>query len=416
MEAPAHWPAEVVRTYAPIKPLGKGGFGSVVLARKKKQNESGSNQDDEVAIKVVGSENVTKQERGYAHREIDILKELDHPNIMRLLDYWEPPRTDHTCAAVMALSYSKGPTLQNLLETGGALSFNFARVVAAQIVDAVTYCHSRAVLHRDIKPDNVVVSVASKREDKIWDNEGQTHNTDWEYLLKKWQVTLIDFGFARALTPDDMRKPPPRIAKLDMDASTRSAGSASSNGSNLNKSLSRLFSRQMSSLGNRKYAAPEITKDIRQYKLSYHSNPDVDVTKTLSDHVSFYGLLADAYSLGNTIKYMLTGAPPDEDVNQLISLSNHPLALLFRCVRRKKDKDTAQRTVRYRRSSDLPPEVARLIRGATHYDPQQRTSVRTMRLYPWIDDVLVDRESLPSTARHVNYLSFVLKLEKEDDL
>ena len=58
----------------------------------------------------------------------------------------------------MALSYSKGPTVESLLHHGGALSNVFGRVVVAQVVSALAYIHYRGVVHRDIKPDNIIVS------------------------------------------------------------------------------------------------------------------------------------------------------------------------------------------------------------------------------------------------------------------
>lgn len=128
MSIPSQWPPEVSEIYEPVRELGRGGFASVILARRK---DAGKDCVDKlVAMKVVGEKDPTRQEVGYAHREIDILKELNHPNIMRLVQYWEPP----ACAAVMALSYVKGSTLESLLGIGGRLSLNFARVVTAQLV------------------------------------------------------------------------------------------------------------------------------------------------------------------------------------------------------------------------------------------------------------------------------------------
>jgi serine/threonine protein kinase len=92
-------------------------FASVMLARKK--NAAVGEKDRFVAMKVVGGKDATRLEVGYAHREIDILREITHPNIMYLIQYWEPPTELHACAAVMALSYVKGPTLESLLKIGG---------------------------------------------------------------------------------------------------------------------------------------------------------------------------------------------------------------------------------------------------------------------------------------------------------
>jgi serine/threonine protein kinase len=328
----------------------------------------------------------------------------------------------------MALSYAKGPTLESLLKTGGKLSLHFARVVTAQLVDAITYLHSRAVIYRDIKPDNLIITGATKDQGEIWDDDpNDTKNPDWETLLKKWHVTLVDFGFARALTPADMKKklPPQTASKANMDSSLCSLGSSgtskSRRGSALNRSMSRRFTRKMSAVGTRKYAAPEVTKNIEknldpdlENNNSKHLN--VDVTKTLSDHVSYYGLLVDAYSVGNNIKYMLTGVPPDEDVNEAIAAQNHPVAKLGRFLGKKMGKKAKpdavkQRKIKYRPFSKIPPEVVRLIKGCTHFDPHQRTSIRMARMYPWIDDVLEGRD-LPD-SRQVTYLNFVIQAKDE---
>lgn len=423
-EVPPQWPPEVGEIYDPVRELGRGGFASVVLARKK--NAAVGEKDRFVAVKVVGKKDATRLEVGYAHREIDILREITHPNIMYLVQHWEPPKELHACAAVMALSYAKGPTLELLLKIGGKLSLNFVRIVAAQLVDAVTYLHSRAVIHRDIKPDNIIVSGADREQDDIWDDDPEDKNPDLVALLKRWHVTLVDFGFARALTPKDMKQTAPGRSRSGavMDGSSDSAMIRSASSKSLNRSMSRRFTRKMSAIGNRMYAAPEITKGIEQnIDLSRHPGAistdshhmSLDVTRTLSDHISSYGLLVDAYSIGNIIKYMVTGVPPDEDVSEAIAAHNHPIAKFGRFLGKKMGKknttDKKVRKVKYRSIPDIPLEVFRLIKGCTEFDSQKRTSVRMARLYyPWIDDVLVGRE-VPSSSE-IKYLDFVLEREE----
>jgi serine/threonine protein kinase len=195
--------------------LGAGGFASVELARKK---SPGPNEEKCVAMKIVGrKDGVTGSELGCAHREMDILKEINHPNIMK--NYWEPERNSKS-AAVMALSYAHGPPVESLLLHGGALSSTFGCIVIAQVIDAVSYLHSHAVVYRDLKPDNTVVTGASSKQDEVWDNEiPENGSSSFEDLRKKWHVTLDDFGFARALTPQDIVSPSSQIRKENQEAS-----------------------------------------------------------------------------------------------------------------------------------------------------------------------------------------------------
>jgi serine/threonine protein kinase len=412
---PAQWPKEVSLHYQPVRVLGVGGFGSVMLCRRKQENKdpdaaANDEKDKLVAVKVVGSDKVTTSEVGYAHRELDILSQVVHPNIMRLIRYWEPAREEHLCAAVMILSYSPGATLHALLQKGGALGLVCARVVCAQLLDALTYCHSRVVVHRDIKADNVIIK-ASIEHDEIWDDndKGEKSPDEWKALTAKWHVTLIDFGFARALTPADMKKKP----RKSVDSSD-SLGNSGSSRRSLNKSVSRLFTRRMSALGNRDYAAPEIKNKVVKLTgpSSHHSG--VNITHTISDHVAHYGLLADAYSAGVLIRYVLTGVPPHLDLAETLALQNNPLMKLGRLFGGRKMKKNAvkpKRRVRYRGVDKIPAEVVRLIKGMTHYDPTTRTSIRMSRRYPWIADVL---EGDGPGLREVNYLEFAKEPTDED--
>jgi len=161
------------------------------------------------------------------------------------------------------------------------------------------------VLHRDLKPDNVVVTGASlSGQDDIWDDLDASTEPNWALLLARWHVTLIDFGFARALSPSDMSTQVSKASSHTMDSSSGSSKS-------LNRSMSRKMNRMMSAVGNRMYAAPEvqrgITKNLDLSVHQYSSHLSVDVTKTLAENVSLYGLTADAYSLGNTLIHMMTG-------------------------------------------------------------------------------------------------------------
>jgi len=430
LDVPSQWPKEVSLYYEPIRVIGKGGFGSVVLGRRKPNapiddsgddNRNGDTNEEQlqVAIKVVGSNQVTDEDVGYAHRELDIVAELCHHNIVKLIRYWEPSPQEHLCAAVMVLSYAPGPTLHDLIRKGGALGLVFGRVVMAQIVDALAYLHSRAVVHRDIKADNFVITGADLEQGEIWDDNrcsSSDTDTDWIALGKKWHVTVIDFGFARALTPDDMKRKPPKGDPRDdipIDGSSRhgsASGSIGHSSRSLRKSSSKLFTRQMSALGNRDYAAPEVTRKVEEHDPSAHGGKDI--LHTISRSVSYYGLQADAYSLGVLLRYALSGVPPHENIQEFLALQNNPIVMIARLLCCSKSKE-GERKPQYRSLDKIPAEVFRLIKGLLNYDPQQRTTIRTARRYPWIDDVL---EGDGPDTREVHYLNFIKDmLAKEEE-
>jgi serine/threonine protein kinase len=282
------------------------------------------------------------------------------------------------------------------------------------------------------------VTGALSNDDSIWDNVDGPIEADeayWEGMRKKWKATLIDFGFARALTPEDVIKPSLEVRKENLDASyhannidlsnsgkrrssfmrlsSSSFLSSSRHGLNdsrsrhgLNSSrTSRTMRRAMSAVGNHEFAAPEIRREMHEED---HADP-VTVTDTIGHTVSEYGLLVDAYSLGCTLRFMMTGCLPRVRVKDAISEQNNLIyKLIGTCVNRKK-----KRQIRYRLEEDLPAEAQRLISKMTEKAEKKRTSVRAARRYPWVADVL--NESSDSDDK-IKYLQVVLDSVKEKGL
>ena len=144
---PADWPSQADQDYDRIRVLGAGAFGEVWLARSKRPDENGVRAD--VAIKGVSTQ--TEAEGATAAREIAILREMNHPNVVRLLHDYEPASPEAK-GRYMALSFVNGPDLGALLEARGAFGLPLAQLVARHLIAAVAYCHARGVMHRDIKP------------------------------------------------------------------------------------------------------------------------------------------------------------------------------------------------------------------------------------------------------------------------
>lgn len=184
----------------------------------------------------------------------------------------------------------------------------------------------------------------------------------------------------------------------------------------------------MSALGSPQFAAPEIrnkvTANTSQHKKRKEGDKDDDndVTHTISSFVSEYGLLVDAYSLGCTIRYMMTGVQPHQSVAEAMANQSSMVEQLcgFLCVPQQKNKKkdgisaSPTRKPRFRFVEDLPGEVQRLISKMTEREESKRTSVRAARRYHWINDVLPkDEDHQEGTqrivdAKAIQYLGFVM--------
>lgn len=125
--------------------IGRGTFGTVKRAKNRETGER-------VAVKVLSKKKMNKDDMDAAQLEIDILKRVDHPNIIKLIDTFEDDR--HYCI-VMELVQG-GELFDSILEKEQFCE-NEAREALIQIIDAIEYCHSLDIMHRDIKPENLLL-------------------------------------------------------------------------------------------------------------------------------------------------------------------------------------------------------------------------------------------------------------------
>lgn len=107
-------------------------------------------------------------------QEMDILRTLDHPNVLRLLEILEDPVNYYLCS-----EYAEGNSLLAFISSRRLISEAHAAEVMYQVLSAVAYCHSKGVVHRDIRPEHIVVQTG----------------------IDRWNLKLADFGCATMLDP-----------------------------------------------------------------------------------------------------------------------------------------------------------------------------------------------------------------------
>ncbi len=134
------------RSYRLERELGAGGMATVYLARDLKHER-------QVAVKVLREDLTASLGGGRFLREIKIAAQLQHPNILPLLDSGE---ADGFLFYVMP--YVAGQSLRERLAREGELPVHEAVRLITEVVDALAHAHEHGVVHRDIKPDNVMLS------------------------------------------------------------------------------------------------------------------------------------------------------------------------------------------------------------------------------------------------------------------
>ena len=168
-----------------IKLLGKGAFGEVYLSEKE-------NSKKLFATKKISREIADRPKfKKYLVNEINILKMLDHPNIVKLE---EVKKSSHSYFIVM--EYINGGGLSECLKKymekfGKAFPEEIVQYLMRQIIDALVYIHDKKIIHRDLKLDNIMVN---------FDSEIDKQNLN----MMKAKIKIIDFGFSVLLTEQNL--------------------------------------------------------------------------------------------------------------------------------------------------------------------------------------------------------------------
>lgn len=154
-------PGEPLRGYRLLDKVGEGAFGSVYRAIQPQVER-------EVAIKAIHAELANQPDfvRRF-EREAQLVARLEHPHIVPLYDYWREPD-----AAYLIMRYLRGGSLADLLNVG-PLEPERAAGLLDQIGAALAAAHRQGVVHRDVKPGNVLL-----------DEEGNAYLSDFGIALE----------------------------------------------------------------------------------------------------------------------------------------------------------------------------------------------------------------------------------------
>lgn len=105
-----------------------------------------------VAVKVLSKRKMAPEDIDSLKNEIEIMKTVDHPSIVRMVDFFEDEA--HYC---LIMELMEGGELFDQILQREQFSENEARLAIRSIIDAIRYCHNLNIIHRDIKPENLLL-------------------------------------------------------------------------------------------------------------------------------------------------------------------------------------------------------------------------------------------------------------------
>jgi len=135
--------AQISKRYSiNAREVGSGGFGKVFVAEDKEV------PGRKVAIKKICLD--SKDMRASFEKEVALMKELDHPNICKILETYENGRV-----VWVVMEFCEGGEVFDRIMDRGRIEERLAAHIAHQVAKALKYAHSRGIAHRDLKPENV---------------------------------------------------------------------------------------------------------------------------------------------------------------------------------------------------------------------------------------------------------------------
>jgi len=157
--------------YRIVKLLGQGGMGAVYRAWDMRLNRP-------IALKEMIPQagldaTMLAQLRQQFEQEAQVLGTLVHPSLVRVTDYFSWQNNEY-----LVMDFVEGESLAERIEREGAQSETQTLTWGGQLLDALSYCHGQGILHRDIKPQNIIITPDGR-------------------------AVLVDFGLVKLWDPND---------------------------------------------------------------------------------------------------------------------------------------------------------------------------------------------------------------------
>ncbi len=166
--------AIIAGNYRIIRPIGRGGMGEVYLAVHQRL-------DKRCALKVIPPDKVTKEAWQRFKQEAQVISKLNHQNIVQVSDLG----IHAECLPYYAMEFISGQSLADILTERKRMKLESVIEVFLQVCDGVEYAHKSGVIHRDLKPGNIMLT------------------TD---VSDRVVVKILDFGLAKLSQPGRLKQ------------------------------------------------------------------------------------------------------------------------------------------------------------------------------------------------------------------
>lgn len=338
---------DLPKRYELLSLLGEGAFSQVYKAWDSVNSQY-------VAIKIVNKLNLTSKQLRNITQEISIMKQINHPNILKLLDSYESFSN-----YFLVLEFINGGEIFNKIIEFTYFSEILSKHIFLQLLSSLEYLHLNNIVHRDIKPENLLFKVIPLKErenakDYLRKSDDINKKDEGTFIPNYGGgsigiIKLADFGLAK------------KLPSTNVNALKTPCGTAG-------------------------YTAPEII----------HCN-DANVKKISINKNNYYNKSVDIWSLGCFLYTILCGFPPfyDDDSNQLtMKIINGDYKFLSPWW------------------DEISTEVKDLINKMLITNPVERITIEEIWNHPWIKDCNNDIEY----SYFQNYRIYPVKEEDEEKL